>query len=160
VKMDEVWGKVGISFSGDAGNDIVQADFGRPFGAGNLESAKLNVLVDLGAGDDTAQVNVWGVLRGSTDAQFILRGGAGNDTLRFSNDNGSHAAAKLNVALDGGDGNDLLSLFFDDNIVGAYTFRLSGGKGDDQVEAVINARSGSTGSLDVVAQGDQGRDRM
>src|SRR5438132_4656250 len=41
LRMDDVAGTVAVGISGGDGKDVAQADFGRPFGAGNLLSTKL-----------------------------------------------------------------------------------------------------------------------
>jgi hypothetical protein len=159
-RSDSISTPLQLTMAGGAGNDVAQADFGLPFAAGNVENVNVGVYFTMGDGDDTARANLWGVVRGTAEFSLRMEGDAGNDALRFYNDNGSHAGAKVSAILNGGAGNDTLSLFFDDDIIGTYRFLLDGGAGNDRVEATLNVRNGSTGSLDVMALGESGRDAM
>src|SRR5262245_12497613 len=148
-----------VNVYGGWGVDQLRADFGDV--DNQYAIPRLDMTADLGSGEDTAEVYLWGMLGGSVRASFSLLGNSDADTLSFYNDNGQDAAAVLNVNLDGGWGNDTVTMFFDSAITGECNFRLDGGiRGDDTVEAVLNVRAGGSGVLDVATYGGTGTDSM
>ena len=120
-----------LNFNGDAtilggaGDDTLTAHPEGIFGTGAT-------LVDLGAGDDRAQVNV--------HVDSIL-GGAGDDSIAFlhpelGNASGGEGDDTLSgigdISLDGGPGDDVLISDFTDTGLNDNAARALGGSGDDR----------------------------
>ncbi|MEW6760496.1 MAG: DUF4214 domain-containing protein [Pseudomonadota bacterium] len=136
--MDPKSGELGLNFSGDAGNDIMD---GGP-GADVLSGLAGNDILNGRAGDD---------LLDGGDGNDLISGGAGNNTLRGGDGDdsmgGGHDGSNV---LEGGAGKDHLTSSYGND-------RLSGGDGNDELllaDAGLTGRPGNT----VVLSGDAGDD--
>jgi hypothetical protein len=114
--------------------------------------------VDLGGGDDTANLNASAGVNGSYLLASVY-GGAGADAITGSI--GAIAAgAAAALALDGGLGNDTVTATSDGLLNGALAVAVSGGQDNDTVSAVLTVAAGSTGSLAAAALGGLGNDKL
>ncbi|MCD2517212.1 DUF4214 domain-containing protein [Massilia sp. G4R7] len=136
--LDPHSGMLGLTFSGGAGDDVLEGGPGDDVLSGHAGKDSLyggdgNDVLDGGAGDDYL---------GGGDGDNTLRGGDGNDILI-----GGNTGATL---MEGGAGKDTLRSHYGSD-------RLSGGEGNDELELVdpgIQGRAGNT----VVVSGDAGDD--
>jgi hypothetical protein len=143
-----------VDVYGEAGRDMVQAEFGA------VSAAPVQFVASMGTESDYCSASLRGVMVGGARGRFDLRGEAGSDTLKFANVNSTWPPSRLDVLMTGGDGDDVLAMFIDGTMSGAYRLHLDGGAGQDYVDADVTARFGSTGSLDLNVRGGDDDDQM
>lgn len=97
-------GTFAVQVIGDAGDDAAQVKLESPTGA----SSTANVTIDLGLGNDRAQLDI--VSEAAVNSlNAVIRGGDGNDELQVQSDfKPSATSATSNVRLEAGAGDDLM----------------------------------------------------
>ena len=97
-------GNFAVDVIGDAGDDAAQVKLESPIGA----SSSANVTIDLGAGNDRAQLDIVSE-SGVNTLNAVIRGGEGNDEIQVQSDYKPGAnSATSNVRIEAGAGDDLM----------------------------------------------------
>src|SRR5262245_48931065 len=121
------------------GNDTVD------YQLDNAVTRAKTLLVDLGSGNDVANLNASAGVNGSYLLATVY-GGAGADAITGSI--GAVAAgAAAALAFDGGLGNDTVTATSNGLLNGALAVAVSGGLDNDTVSADLTVAAGSTGAL-------------
>jgi hypothetical protein len=136
VSLDdpEIEGLLSLVVGGGGGNDIVES-FIVPC---LLPGGRGSFMFDLGAGDDQFMMNVG---HGEMAGAMVMsaHGGEGNDQLAFSAvDPCILPESETRIGLFGGDGDDRIDVSLDDpEIEGRFDLAVSGGVGNDIVDALL-----------------------
>ncbi|MFL5243048.1 MAG: hypothetical protein ACJ8FY_13150 [Gemmataceae bacterium] len=121
-------------------------------------TGRLGLFVDLGAGNDTANLDFTpGVSSSSLIA--AVYGGQGNDTIA-SQVGAIAAGANAGLFLDGGAGDDAITAGFSGALNGRLAVALSGDAGNDTLTGNIDVADGSTGKLAALVNGGGGDDNL
>jgi hypothetical protein len=138
------------------GNDSVEYDL-----TGNLQVSR-EIDVHLGAGDDAFH-SVWqGSIQDGVALTLNAAGGFGRDFVAVN------AAANVNipthaevsVTLDGNLGDDNVFFSYQGKLDGQLDLLMTGGFGQDQVQAEITAAAGSAGRVFASVRGNVGPDDL
>jgi hypothetical protein len=159
-----IQGSLNIDVFGGGQKDDVIGHFGWKHGG------YLKVNTYLGAGDDSAFINMWGDISGSADVSFYMSGGAGNDSLSTWNtfDNQDYAYgsvdvtgdSSLSIVMKGGIGEDTLGLTYAGEMDGDLYIRLEGGADADDISGEVFLQGTSHGQLDALFKGQGGNDTL
>lgn len=153
-----------IKIDAGKGNDDLVAHFNGKHGG------HLNVYAKMGDGNDEAFVSLWGDVTGGADVLFDIKGNKGNDWLHSWNtfDNKAYSYGSIDIThdstvtmkMDGGCDQDKVSILYSGEVDGKLTLKENGGKGHDEVSAVVYLKPTSAGSLSAHLFGDKGNDKL
>jgi hypothetical protein len=152
---------VNITVNAGAGNDELIANFGE------MQHGTLNLTALMGTGDDNAFAGVWGNIDTGATVKLNLQGQDGNDTLNtWETYNGGYdnvniaPGALFDINVNGGAGNDQLNMTYGGNVRGNLQIRQDGGIGNDSIKGDLHLQWPSTGAVDAVFSGGDGRDGL
>jgi hypothetical protein len=154
--------ELGLQLAAGDGADLVQVRVG--FSPAH-EAATMSFDVDLGAGNDTADIRYVG--GGSPDPgalEIKVRGGAGNDILRGDFNFGDSRPGLVMIDFDGGLGSDFVGVRYREAPGSSSEppqllhIHATGGDGNDQL-AMLVTTSRPTAYLDLLLDGGGGYDK-
>jgi hypothetical protein len=143
-----------VTVNGGASNDHVFAQ------VGDASNSNLQFLTHLGKGANSFDMEGTGSLQNAV-VHFDVDGGSGGNTIAF-NANGVNvdATSRLNLETCFGAGNDSVTLNYSGLMDGELDGLMQTGAGNDTVTVNVTLAQGSTGRVDVHADGGLGDDTM
>lgn len=149
-----------IDLSCGSGEDELWANFGGITGSLFWKNI-LDMDVELGGGDDTAEVGIRGDLGGNGEAWVKLWGGDGDDWL-YVHGVGTDIAAggRLYVDARGEVGEDQIVIDYAGKVVGNLYVYSRGGDQGDTLLTYAQLLNGSTGNVYTYSWGDAGHDYL
>lgn len=129
---------------------------------GAILSTQFHVKVDLGRGNDTFDAGFYDEISAS-QIQVDIDGGLGNDDLSLYADSAIvDGGSSLVVAVSGGAGNDAIDaeLDFDPESTGLVNIAAWGGKGNDDIEMNVTGADNLNSRRSFVLDGGAGRDNF